>query len=111
MLLGDLGETFTMTTGNVWLKSVKIHTLHYRIRYSKRKNIHSYTCHQERKYSKLVIDLIIISQSTSSTIKDVKIYRDTDCGSVNYLVKGKIQWRSLKNKTKIFSEQTEVNYY
>lgn len=47
---------------------------------------------------------MITRQSTSATIKDVRVYRDTYCELDQNLIKTKIGRNWLKNKAKISSE-------
>lgn len=90
MILKDLGKKFAMTTGNILLKSMNYQTLKYRIRCSSIKI--SIVTHG------LIIDPIIITQRTSAIIKDLRVYRVTDCGSDQYLVKGDIGWNWLNSR-------------
>lgn len=50
-------------------------------------------------------------QSTSATVKDVRVYESTDCGSDHYLDKTIVRWNWYRIKQKIPTEYTEVEYW
>lgn len=86
MLLGYLGKTFAKTTGNVWLKS----DLKVLNTFLQHKDTHRYPRGTKNGRTGSIINLMISRQSTSATIEDVRVYRDTYCELDQNFIKTKI---------------------
>ncbi|XP_072398398.1 uncharacterized protein [Diabrotica undecimpunctata] len=110
-VIGPYGEINLNDNGERLIQVCQSHTLRIMNGFYKHKDIHKYTWVQHTRNLKSIIDYVIVKQSTTLKVNDVRVLRGPTCGSDHYIVRTKMVFPFKSNKDNNVNEepqQTEV---
>ncbi|XP_022188702.2 craniofacial development protein 2-like [Nilaparvata lugens] len=91
-VVGCFGEESINDSGERLIEPCELQSLRVLNGFYRHKEIHKFTWTQENRGLKSIIDYMIMRQKTTILVKDVRVKRGTECGSVHRMVIAKLEF-------------------